>query len=107
MLRQTLVYIALVTFAAQRVAAVIPVGGLCSGIAGPIPDRCEKGSVCCVVGPDRSLCTVTGGRKCPSHFIEEGGLCAGIAGPSPYPCIAGTTCCYLSPDNAVCLDRCG
>ncbi|KAF6744674.1 hypothetical protein DFP72DRAFT_927858 [Ephemerocybe angulata] len=81
---------------------VIPVGGLCSGIAGPVQDTCVKGSTCCFVSPDQSVCAVVEGEKCPDHFIPEGGFCAGFAGPLPFPCVPGTTCCYLFPDQAVC-----
>ncbi|KAF9482327.1 hypothetical protein BDN70DRAFT_875240 [Pholiota conissans] len=90
--------------AAKSVYADIPVGGLCAGIAGPLPTPCVYGSICCPVGPDRSLCAAV--STCPSQFVPVGGLCSGIAGPSPFPCFPGTTCCTLSPDNAVCKVSC-
>ncbi|KAH6918026.1 hypothetical protein BKA70DRAFT_1416051 [Coprinopsis sp. MPI-PUGE-AT-0042] len=38
MFRQVLASVVLAVFAATQASAVIPVGGLCSGIAGPLPD---------------------------------------------------------------------
>ncbi|KAF8190551.1 hypothetical protein BJ912DRAFT_1041986 [Pholiota molesta] len=89
----------LISFATTSVYADIPVGRLCSGIGGPLPMPCTYGSICCPVGPDRSLCTAV--STCPSQFVPIGGLCSGIAGPSPYPCFPGSTCCYSSPDHAI------
>ncbi|KAG2008277.1 hypothetical protein CC2G_013725 [Coprinopsis cinerea AmutBmut pab1-1] len=107
MFRPAFLAVVLAVFAAQSAVAVIPVGGLCVGIAGPVNDTCVEGSICCNVSPDRSLCTqVEEGAECPPKFIEENGLCAGIAGPSEYPCIPGTVCCNISPDNSQCLPRC-
>ncbi|TFK19876.1 hypothetical protein FA15DRAFT_697269 [Coprinopsis marcescibilis] len=105
MSRQLFVSLVVALLATQKASAVIPVGGLCVGFAGPVNDTCVEGSICCNVSPDRSLCTVIEGKECPSKFIEEGGFCAGIAGPLKDPCVAGTSCCYVSPDNGV--DRVG
>ncbi|KAG2008279.1 hypothetical protein CC2G_013727 [Coprinopsis cinerea AmutBmut pab1-1] len=111
MVRQLLLPVLAVALAAREALAVIPVGGLCVGIAGPVKDTCVEGSVCCNVSPDRSLCTIVPkGGKCPDRFIEEGGFCAGIAGPvRDGTCIAGTSCCYVYPDLGLCLspERCG
>ncbi|KAF5310706.1 hypothetical protein D9619_008131 [Psilocybe cf. subviscida] len=108
--------------AAQAASAqTIPVGGLCSGFAGPVrllvhdwlapslmqfiqTGTCVSGSICCNVAPDLSLCAAV--SSCPSSFIAPGGLCAGIAGPLPNPCYPGYKCCYSSPDNATCKKKC-
>ncbi|PPQ72376.1 hypothetical protein CVT24_002076 [Panaeolus cyanescens] len=92
----TLIFAAVVSVAN---AQIIPLGELCSGIAGPIYGTCTSGTICCAVGPDRSLCAAV--SSCPSQFVPVNGLCSGIAGPSPYPCWPGTTCCNISPDNSV------
>ncbi|KAF8155815.1 hypothetical protein B0H34DRAFT_510708 [Crassisporium funariophilum] len=99
----------LVTFTIAALAALqlnaqtIPVGGLCSGIAGPT-GTCVSGSRCCYVSPDQALCAAV--STCPSQFVPVGGLCSGIAGPSPYPCYPGTTCCNISPDQSICKTHC-
>ncbi|KIM47060.1 hypothetical protein M413DRAFT_440605 [Hebeloma cylindrosporum] len=99
------IYLAFAAFASEAVhAQTIPVGELCSGIAGPLPTPCAAGSVCCPVGPDRSLCAAV--YTCPSQFVPIGGTCSGIGGPSPYPCFPGTTCCNISPDNSQCKATC-
>ncbi|PFH49555.1 hypothetical protein AMATHDRAFT_86349 [Amanita thiersii Skay4041] len=80
---------------------VIPEGGLCSGISGPVGVS-EPGTICCYTSPDQALCFL--GKKCPLHFTPPGGLCSSIAGPSKYPCWPGTHCCPLGPDRSVCTE---
>ncbi|KAJ2936865.1 hypothetical protein H1R20_g229, partial [Candolleomyces eurysporus] len=79
---------------------IIPVGELCAGFAGPVPNAaCVEGSQCCMIFADFHLCAAVEG-ECPTQWIDEGETCGDAAGPAQDPCVPGTTCCYTAPDHA-------
>ncbi|KIJ53311.1 hypothetical protein M422DRAFT_25716 [Sphaerobolus stellatus SS14] len=57
-MHKALSVILLIFFSAGATATIIPKGGLCSGIAGPV-GTCIKGTVCCNISPDNSICSTT------------------------------------------------